>query len=140
MTVSAGESWEYELFKGVTMRSDVALCLNVNSACKSLHKILTRLTTTLVASCPPVERYTIEGIEVEMENSYLAFLENNCIKGEKSTRMSLIFKWYREDFGGSKGLKKIAGNEKIEWMEYDWGGGEEEEWKGGVWETIKGIL
>ncbi|GMH90470.1 hypothetical protein TrST_g5546 [Triparma strigata] len=86
-------------------------------------------------SCPPVEKYTVENVEEELERSFEAFKENNILREGEGVKASLIFKWYEVDFE-----EDFYGGKKVEWMEYDWGGGEEKEWKGGFWDTVKGIL
>uniref|UniRef100_A0A8C9SEZ6 Zgc:152951 n=1 Tax=Scleropages formosus TaxID=113540 RepID=A0A8C9SEZ6_SCLFO len=56
-------------------------------------------------SCPPIKTYSAKDIDIQLCTAAQAFLEtdNSCmvdvVKGE--VRLSQIFRWYKEDFGGT---------------------------------------
>ena len=57
-------------------------------------------------SCPPIKTYTAQGIEEELRLAGEAFLEgeDGCevIVAKNEVKLSMIFKWYKEDFGNDK--------------------------------------
>lgn len=57
-------------------------------------------------SCPPINSYTVETLESELQLATEAFCQedaNVLIDAENNTlHLSMIFKWYRSDFGVSK--------------------------------------
>ncbi|MEP1093920.1 MAG: DUF547 domain-containing protein [Cyclobacteriaceae bacterium] len=87
-------------------------------------------------SCPPLHNlaYMPDGIEELMEErTRLALNDENFIyldKGSNTVKVSKIFEWYKDDFGGtSKSTidfinkyreEKIPGDYKLETYEYDW--------------------
>ena len=103
-----------------------------------------RIHFTLVcasASCPPIEVYTAENLEHELRLAGETFLNAGGVTIDKqANRVSLsrIFKWYRDDFGGSTAavlrfiapfmyeegdrqyLKNHTENVRIEYQDYDW--------------------
>jgi GH15 family glucan-1,4-alpha-glucosidase len=93
------------------------------------------------SSCPPIAFYTAEGISQELDLAATTFINGGgCILQKEKGRVSLsmIFKWYRQDFGSSKAdvLRFIAkylyehedrdwllGNAqrvKVSYQPYDW--------------------
>ena len=93
-------------------------------------------------SCPPVNRFTLENLEEELDVVAAAFCEDNVEvdTDKRELRVSKIFSWYRVDFAPStkklpaallpylRGTKKQAlerllfdgGSVKVTFMEYDW--------------------
>jgi hypothetical protein len=91
-------------------------------------------------SCAPIQYYTPEGIDDELETATINFVNSSetiVIPEEKRILMSMIFKWYRTDFGGISGviefirkyildedkknfLKTSKDNMKIDYLYYDW--------------------
>jgi len=87
-------------------------------------------------SCPPLHNlaYTPEGIEELMEERTRQALNNDDFiyidKTSKSAKVSEIFEWYKEDFGGTVKStidfinkyreEKIPSDYKLETYEYDW--------------------
>jgi hypothetical protein len=94
-------------------------------------------------SCPPVRRYTPNGLDDELQAAATAFCDdNNNVYLNESTgeiRLSKIFKWYQGDFASSKEqipsqiLKYLTGDKKdlcqrllqkgnvnIDYVAYDW--------------------
>ncbi|XP_046848740.1 uncharacterized protein LOC124442286 isoform X2 [Xenia sp. Carnegie-2017] len=65
-------------------------------------------------SCPPIKTYTPQDIYEEMKLAGEAFLEGRWLSnhsGKREVKLSMIFKWYKEDFGYDK-------NEVVLWV-YD---------------------
>lgn len=102
-----------------------------------------RIHFTLVcasSSCPPINFYTPERIEEQLEVAAAGFINGPEVKvlpRENLLRLSPIFKWYRPDFGGHDGVMDTLiryldhGEAKdflierglaadVEWKEYDW--------------------
>lgn len=95
-------------------------------------------------SCPPIKTYSAEGVYDQLKLAAEAFLESEdgCqVDAENNqVRLSRIFKWYREDFGGNDketvkwvydhmgdgakktDLKQVLDAEqlKVTYMHYDW--------------------
>jgi hypothetical protein len=93
------------------------------------------------SSCPPIDVYTAENINEELEISGRTFLNAGGIVIDRDVgRVSLsrIFKWYAGDFGESRAdilrfaatylyedsdrrfLEEQAGELEIDYQEYDW--------------------
>ncbi|XP_076602823.1 uncharacterized protein LOC143330271 isoform X2 [Chaetodon auriga] len=94
--------------------------------------------------CPPIKTYTPQDIDSQLRTAAEAFLENDdgCVvdSGKREVRLSQIFKWYKDDFGGtdekllnwvvehmSDSPKKTslqgvlsAGKTKVRFLPYDW--------------------
>lgn len=94
--------------------------------------------------CPPIKTYTPQDIDSQLRTAAEAFLENDdaCVvdSGKREVRLSQIFKWYKDDFGGTdeKLLKWVvehmgdspkktslqsvlsAGKTKVRFLPYDW--------------------
>lgn len=66
-------------------------------------------------SCPPIAFYHFDKIEKQLEMSTISFLETETIKNEKERviYISQLFKWFKADFGGIKGIRNIL-KEKIQ--------------------------
>jgi len=92
-------------------------------------------------SCPPIGFYEAEQIEFQLELAAMSFINSpqvDIIPEEGILRMSMIFKWYKADFGGNErtlletllnyldeGEKKnfIRENKdriRIQYQPYDW--------------------
>ncbi|GMH68333.1 hypothetical protein TrRE_jg11901, partial [Triparma retinervis] len=102
-------------------------------------------------SCPPVGQYTSSGVSPELDVAWSSWVrgEGGARRKEGGWEVSMIMKWYGEDFGdGGTTMEDKVGEgrgEKVEgkvgFMEYDWGTGEgRTTWKGGLWRTIKGVV
>lgn len=81
-------------------------------------------------SCPPIAFYTPEKIDGQLESATLSFLEAETeVKADKNEiHLTRLFRWYRADFGGNRGIRRIL-NEKLGiptkgmqlvYKEYDW--------------------
>jgi hypothetical protein len=83
-------------------------------------------------SCPPIldRAYTTENLDRLLETSMLRFVRDrfrNQIEADRA-RLSQIFNWYKDDFGGNAGLREYLGRyakrdlarAKIEFLEYSW--------------------
>jgi hypothetical protein len=58
-------------------------------------------------SCPPIGFYEAEQIDFQLQLAATSFINSPQVKvapREESVRVSMIFKWYKVDFGGSDGL------------------------------------
>lgn len=66
-------------------------------------------------SCPPIAFYNSEKIDQQLELATLSFLESDCeIKLHKmEIHVTSLFSWFRDDFGGKKGIKRIL-REKLD--------------------------
>lgn len=92
-------------------------------------------------SCPPIEIYRAETLEKDLEISGRTFINSGGAiidRGRGSMILSEIFRWYRDDFGGSneavldfiapyfyeeadrRFVEKNAGRLKISYEPYDW--------------------
>ena len=92
-------------------------------------------------SCPPIGFYEAEQIDFQLELAAASFINSPQVKilpQEKSVLISMIFKWYRADFGGSDRallktllsyldegegkafLKKNDERVRIRYQPYDW--------------------
>ncbi len=79
--------------------------------------------------CPPVAIYKPQIINSQLEKSTKLYLNSNTkIEGNK-IKVTSLFSWFRGDFGGKKGVKKIlkkytdienTSNKKLEYNNYDW--------------------
>lgn len=93
------------------------------------------------SSCPPIEIYTPENLDKELDISGKTFLNSGGVIIDKERRhasLSRIFKWYSEDFGKDQAkrlrfiasflyekedadfLRKYAESIKISYQDYDW--------------------
>ncbi|TRZ01052.1 hypothetical protein DNTS_033667 [Danionella cerebrum] len=84
-----------------------------------------------VKGCPPIKTYTPQDIDSQLLAAAEAFLEKDdgcTIDGvAREVRLSQIFRWYKEDFGGSDEKKKrnlhallSSGKFKVSFLPYDW--------------------
>ena len=108
-----------------------------------LEKAEPRIHFALVcgsSSCPPIDVYEAEEIEEQLELVTSAFINSDEViveKESKRLRVSRIFKWYQDDFGGKEGvlsliiknrydseeksfLQKTAADLRIVYNDYDW--------------------
>jgi len=102
-----------------------------------------RIHFTLVcgsSSCPPINFYTPERIEQQLDIAAAGFIngpEVEVLPERNLLRLSPIFRWYRPDFGGSRGVVEtlvryldpgekrdflLSGGTgaRVEWKLYDW--------------------
>jgi len=110
----------------------------------SLEDIDPRIHFALVcasSSCPPIDVYTDEGLDEELDLSARTFINGGGVildRKHNSVRMSKIFDWYDKDFGSSdeeiirfiapyiyaederEFLQLHAGNINIKYQKYDW--------------------
>jgi len=91
-------------------------------------------------SCPPVDVYEEAAIDEQLDLVSTGFVNSDEVMLEKESRtlkVSKLFKWYKEDFGGTEGLldfvvryrynpddkaflKNNAGKLHIVYKDYDW--------------------
>lgn len=86
------------------------------------------------SSCPRLLSRAYEGADLErvLEENLHTFLHdglrNQIDHDEKTVRLSKIFEWYRGDFGGEAGIRKLLQRQfnsavaayRIEYLEYSW--------------------
>lgn len=93
------------------------------------------------SSCPPIDLYTSETLDQELDQAGKSFLNGGGLildKSKKTVRLSRIFKWYGVDFGNNEGellrrlaefvydaderdyLKKHATGLHVKYQKYDW--------------------
>lgn len=84
------------------------------------------------ASCPPILYYRPESLNEQLTLAEKSFLSSDCVYISEKNKVQVpqIFSWFRADFGGKKGIRKILKNlgiipadsqPKIEFLPYDWG-------------------
>ncbi len=93
------------------------------------------------ASCPPIEIYTAERLDEELNISGKTFLNAGGVQIDRKNQtvfLSRVFKWYAQDFGKTAAerlmfiapylydekdrhfIEKSANDLKIEYLPYDW--------------------
>lgn len=82
------------------------------------------------ASCPPVYIYQWTTLDDTLEQVTSSYLRKTCRydKEKQTAHITPIFSWFRKDFGGMKGVKKLLLNHqiipdtrvKLKVTEYDW--------------------
>ncbi|MAU26817.1 MAG: hypothetical protein CMH48_12710 [Muricauda sp.] len=81
--------------------------------------------------CPPVAIYTPERIKEQLQKGTEIYLKRTSDYNEKTKTVAVtsLFNWFRGDFGGKSGVKKILKNHKIipttkgvdlQYKNYDW--------------------
>lgn len=85
-------------------------------------------------SCPPLlaRAYLSSDLETTLTANLRTFLHddtrNSVDHAHKTVRLSKIFEWYREDFGGESGIRKLLREQlgdkvatyRIEYQDYSW--------------------
>lgn len=81
-------------------------------------------------SCPPVRAYTAENLESQMADSAQKFLDkfSEYDATTNTVTTTALFSWFRGDFGGKKGAKKIlsqhgiapSADVNVSYAKYDW--------------------
>ena len=81
-------------------------------------------------SCPPIAFYSYEDLEAQLETATSVFLNTDTeIDSEnQEVRLSRILQWFKGDFGGVRGIKKLlfryldddVTGYSIGFKEYDW--------------------
>ena len=92
------------------------------------------------SSCPPINYYVADQLEDQLEMAAENFVngaEVEIFTEQNLLKLSPIFKWYKADFGGQKGVIEMlaryrnnpeecdflleqGSRAKIEWKDYDW--------------------
>lgn len=81
--------------------------------------------------CPPVAIYDWEGLDEQLNKATAVYLEKTTVltADEKEVAVTSLFSWFRGDFGGKKGVKKILKNQglipsnkdiDVTYKNYDW--------------------
>lgn len=81
-------------------------------------------------SCPPIAFYTLEKIENQLNDAMYSFIvsETAIDMNNKTIATSKLLHWYRADFGGTTGIKKVLqevlglqlSTYKLNFNEYSW--------------------
>lgn len=81
-------------------------------------------------SCPPIAFYTFENINKQLDDAMHSFItsETKVDRNNKTIETSKLLYWYRGDFGGTSGIKKILqqvlelqlNTYKLSFNEYSW--------------------
>lgn len=85
-------------------------------------------------SCPPLiaRAYRAEDVDQVLEENVRRWVNdssrNQIDREKKVARLSKIFEWYMDDFGGPEGVKRFVGkyagvdlsDYRVEFLEYDW--------------------
>ena len=81
-------------------------------------------------SCPPIAFYSYDKIDQQLDLASRNFLKSETVVNDelKEITTSKILSWFKGDFGGKKGIRKILGKEfgkdlsgyKIRFNDYDW--------------------
>jgi len=84
---------------------DPRLAFSVNTFDARIHFALNCASR----SCPPIAYYTTEGINKQLDLAAANFIqgETTLDKSGRMLRVSRIFKWYAEDFGGKTGMLEL---------------------------------
>jgi hypothetical protein len=83
-------------------------------------------------SCPPIAFYKPEQLDKQLDLATKIYLKNEVLfnSNELTAEVPAILSWFRGDFGGKKGIRKILKEQKlipddshprIKWKKYDWG-------------------
>lgn len=82
------------------------------------------------ASCPPVQIYEWTRLDDQLNRATRFYLSENCTfdENKKTVFITPLFSWFRKDFGGLRGVKKILldhnivpnNDVKLKTTEYDW--------------------
>ncbi len=79
--------------------------------------------------CPPVAIYTPKRIEEQLNKGSKQYLSQTTIVSEDKVEVTPLFSWFRGDFGGKGGVKKILKNYEVipndieptvKYKSYDW--------------------
>ena len=81
-------------------------------------------------SCPPIAFYQPDRLQQQLEIATLSFLESETLVNtdKKQIRISRIFLWFRGDFGGPVGIRRILRDRlnistsgmRLVFAKYDW--------------------
>jgi hypothetical protein len=68
------------------------------------------------SACPAVAYYSAEKLDSQLAIAEGFFVSENCNVNQdnKTIETSKIFSWFRADFGGKKGIRKLLGNYKMQ--------------------------
>lgn len=92
------------------------------------------------SSCPPINYYVAEDLDAQLELASENFIngsEVEILPAQNRLKLSPIFKWYKSDFGGQKGILSFlaryikdeeakefllerGATARVEWKDYDW--------------------
>lgn len=63
------------------------------------------------SACPAVAYYSVDKLDIQLAVAEGFFVSENSIiyQDKKTIETSKIFSWFRADFGGKKGIKKLIG-------------------------------
>lgn len=81
-------------------------------------------------SCPPIAFYNYDKIDQQLNMASRSFLKSETVINDEQKQIttSKILSWFKKDFGGKKGIRKILGKEfekdlssySIKFKDYNW--------------------
>jgi hypothetical protein len=81
-------------------------------------------------SCPPIAFYTADNLDKQLDDAMDSFILSETVidMNNKTITTSKLLHWYRGDFGGTPGIKKVLqqvlgiqfNNYKLSFNEYSW--------------------
>jgi len=92
------------------------------------------------SSCPPINYYVADRLDEQLDvaaENFINGAEVEILPEQNLLKLSPVFKWYKADFGGNKGVLEVLARyrqnadecvflvekghrAKIEWKDYDW--------------------
>lgn len=83
------------------------------------------------AACPPVQILQLASVEEQMENAARTYIQNTTQWQSEENRVQVtrLMSWFRGDFKGKKGIRKIlksyeiipeSAKPKVDYLDYDW--------------------
>lgn len=81
--------------------------------------------------CPPVAVYSPETLDEQLQEQTRAYLTKTTVydKASNTAKVTALFSWFRGDFGGKNGIRKILKEQKLvpeksrvklSYRDYDW--------------------
>ena len=81
------------------------------------------------ASCPAVAAYDAETVDADLDAAAEGYLRSETVVEDGTAHVSRLFLWYRGDFGGRRGIRRILREygvvdpdavSRIRYRDYDW--------------------
>ncbi|KAL8573984.1 hypothetical protein ACOMHN_029431 [Nucella lapillus] len=119
-------------------------CPPIKTYTSEVSQMPDEFISTPTHPCPPIKTYTLKAVMEQLNEAAEAFLDDDesCTvdRDSKVVRLSMIFKWYRKDFGSSdqqvlewvyahmpeadkkKALRQLLSDKKfkVKYLKYDW--------------------
>jgi len=81
------------------------------------------------AACPAIAAYTADTIDEELDRAAESYLTSETVVEDGTARVPRVMLWYRGDFGGRSGIRRLLreygiiepeASPKVRYREYDW--------------------